>query len=56
MPNYSNYNLDETILMSYPQWLHMTDMTVDETAPFWLWISVQNPDDHAKIDKIYNAF
>ena len=34
----------------------MTDMTVDETAPFWLWISVQNPDDHATIDKIYNAF
>ena len=34
----------------------MIDQPVNETAPYWLWINVNDPDDHATIDKIYNAF
>ena len=34
----------------------MTDMSIEETAPQWLWINVNDPDDHATIDTIYNVF
>ena len=56
MPEYLNDFTKDTILVSYPQWLHMIDMSIAETAPQWLWINVNDPDDHATIDKIYNAF
>ena len=34
----------------------MVDASVNETAPYWLWINVNDPNDHATIDKIFNAF
>ena len=56
MPNYLNWDYEDAILVNYPQWLHMVDASLNETAPYWLWINVNDPDDHATIDKICNAF
>ena len=56
MPDYANFRDDIPILISYPQWLKMTDMSLNQTAAYWLWININDPDDHALIDEIYDAF
>ena len=56
MPEYTTNYESDSVLVSYPQFLYMIDMSIEETAAQWLWINVNDPDDHATIDTIYNVF
>ena len=56
MPDYADFGDDVTILVNFPQWLKMTDMSLNSTAMKYLWINVHDPDDYDTIDKIYDVF
>ena len=56
MPDYDSFSNDYTIMIGLPQWLHMAELSMDETAMVSLFIRLKDPDDHAMVDKIANAF
>ena len=56
MPHYDIFSRDYSIMIGLPQWLHMAELSMDETAMISLYIRLKDPDDHAMVDKIAEAF
>ena len=56
MPDYTDYAGFYTVITGIPQWLHMTDLDMDETPMQQLYIRLKDSENYALVDKISNAF